>query len=227
MDTSVSSRGVLASPTRARLFARLEELRRPASTDELARAVDMHINGVRRHLEQLRAAGLVVRERVRRGRGRPRDEWAVASDAAPGGEPPRGYEELATWLARAIPDRRSRLREVEGVGREIGAELAPAGAPATAESFRSILASLGFQPKLEVDEGGNAHCELCNCPYRDSVRANQEVVCTLHRGMTAGLLKRVAPGSRLVGFEPHDPDLAGCVIEASGTEWGTQAASSR
>ena len=216
MDTPLSAEDALASPTRARLFASLEELRRPASTDELARAVDLHVNGVRRHLERLRAAGLVVRERVRRGRGRPRDEWAIASSAAPGGEPPRGYAELATWLARAIPDRGSRLREVERAGREIGLEVAPAGAPASAESFRAILASLGFQPMLEVDENGNAHCELCNCPYRDSVRANQEVVCTLHRSITAGLPPRGAPASPPPAVRAPEPHPPPCAIEAFG-----------
>jgi hypothetical protein len=50
-------------------------------------------------------------------------------------------------------------------------------------------------------------------PYRDSVRANPEVVCSLHRGITEGLLAGLAPGSRLAGFEPRDPDRACCLVE--------------
>ena len=43
-------RNLLAQPTRARLFATLQEMRRAASTEELARALDLHVNGVRRQL---------------------------------------------------------------------------------------------------------------------------------------------------------------------------------
>jgi hypothetical protein len=63
---------------------------------------------------------------------------------------------------------------------------------------------------------GGLSCRLRSCPYRDSVRANQEVVCTLHRGLTLGLLDVLAPGARLERFVPHDPDRAGCEIELSG-----------
>jgi hypothetical protein len=41
-------------------------------------------------------------------------------------------------------------------------------------------------------------------------------VCTLHRGMTRGLLDAIAPRTRLAGFVPRDPDTAGCLIELRG-----------
>src|SRR5450759_274096 len=79
---------VLAQPSRARLFALLAELKRPAGTAELAERLELHPNGVRVHLERLEQAGLVTRSRDRRERGRPRDAWAIAPDARPGGSPP-------------------------------------------------------------------------------------------------------------------------------------------
>jgi hypothetical protein len=51
---------------------------------------------------------------------------------------------------------------------------------------------------------------------RDSVRENQDVVCTLHRGLTRGLLDRLAPTATLERFVPHDPDRAGCEIDIGG-----------
>ena len=62
-------------------------------------------------------------------------------------------------------------------------------------------------------ENGTLTCRLRACPYRDSVRENQAVVCTLHRGLTQGILDRVAPAARLERFVPHDPDRAGCEID--------------
>jgi hypothetical protein len=41
-------------------------------------------------------------------------------------------------------------------------------------------------------------------------------VCTLHRGLTQGLLDAIAPNTKLVGFVPRNPDVAGCLIELRG-----------
>lgn len=212
MDLPGSSGDVLAQRTRARIFACLVERRAPASTEELAGRLGLHPNGVRRHLKLLRGAGLVERRRSRGQRGRPGDRWLVAAGARPGGEKPSGYADLARWLARAIPAGPGRLRDIERTGREIGRELAPPDPGDPVESFRAAIAALGFDPVLEVDGEGGFSCRLENCPYRESVRENAEVVCGLHRGLTVGLLAELDPGATLVRFEPRDPQRAGCLI---------------
>lgn len=207
---------VLAQPTRARVFALLVEHRTSMSTDEIASLLGMHVNGVRRHLERLDEAGLVERRRSRGTRGRPGDRWLVAAGARPGGERPSGYADLARWLARAIPSGPGRLRAIERSGREIGRELAPGAAGDAVEDFRSILAALGFQPTIERDGAGGFVCRLENCPYRDSALENPDVVCALHRGVTAGLLETLDPSAKLARFEPHDPRRAGCMVAVEG-----------
>jgi len=205
----------LTQPTRRRLFETLQGLRRAAGTDELAAAVGMHVNGVRRHLERMQAAGLVERRRSRHGRGRPRDEWSIAAGAEPGGARPESYAEVSRWLVRAIaakPD----LDLIERTGREVGLELAPDTPDAAAEpadSFAQTFSSLGFQPVVEARAGGGFTCKLCNCPYRASAGENPEVICTLHRGITVGVLERLDPAAELGRFVPNDPDVAGCLVE--------------
>jgi predicted ArsR family transcriptional regulator len=217
MDLPTRPDDVLAQPTRARLFAMLSEMRRPTGTDELAERLALHPNGVRTHLELLRESGLVTRERPRQPRGRPRDMWTVAPDARPGGEPPSAYADLGRWLARAIAPGKTRLRAVEGTGREIGRDLGSEGGAGSAEDkMHAALISLGFQPERELDPAGQLTYRLGNCPYRDAVRENQPVVCTLHRGITRGLLDAIAPETKLAGFVPRDPDTAGCLIELRG-----------
>lgn len=207
----------LAQPTRARIYRYLTDRRAAASTEEIAAALGLHPNGVRRHLERLAAAGLVERRRKRGERGRPGDRWAISPEAVPGGERPSGYAELAGWLARAIREDVD-LADIERTGREIGHELAPeaGGDNDAAEVVGDVLAALGFQPLIEARDDGGFTCTLKNCPYRDSARGFPEVVCTLHRGITEGLLAEIAPEARLETFQPRDPARAGCLISVAG-----------
>jgi predicted ArsR family transcriptional regulator len=208
---------VLAQPTRARLFAHLAALGRPAGTDELATELGLHPSGVRVHLERLHAAGLVARERVLQPMGRPRDGWSIAPDALPGGEPRDAYPRLARWLARSIPARPGRLREVERAGRELGRELQPTQDPTEAEeAMGRALTALGFAPQRQPAEAVRVIFRLGNCPYREAVRENQAVVCALHHGLTRGMLDQLDPAARLTSFVPGDPDPAGCLIEVEG-----------
>jgi predicted ArsR family transcriptional regulator len=214
MDLPPLVEGTLAQPTRARIFAFLVEKRAPADTQEIAARFGLHPNGIRQHLERLEEGGFVVRSRERVGAGRPRDIWTVSPQAHPGGAPPRAYAELASWLARAIPATDARLREVERSGHEIGAELAPPRVADPAAGFRDALAALGFEPTLERGERGYS-CRLGNCPYSGAVTENQAVVCGLHRGITAGILAALDPDAKLTGFEPHDPERGGCLVEVA------------
>lgn len=216
LPLATSSEDALAQPTRARLFELLGELGRPAGTVELAERLGLHPNGVRAHLERLERAGLVARARARQSRGRPRDAWRIAPEARPGGHAPRAYAELARWLARAMRSQPSGLRRIEAAGREIGRGLAESAETLGENDLQSTLATLGFQPKVQLRKGNRLTFRLGNCPYRDAVRENQPVVCTLHRGITRGLLDVLDPRAKLAGFVPRDPNKAGCLIELSG-----------
>lgn len=208
---------VLSQPTRARLFARLAGLGRVASTNELSDEVGLHRSGVRVHLERLRAAGLVVRERLPQKTGRPRYGWQIAPEALPVAEPPEAYRTLARWLARSIPPRPVRLEEVERTGRELGREVLPSfGRSQTGQAMGRALTALGFAPQSERKGHGGVVFRLGNCPYRDAVRENQAVVCALHRGLTEGMLEALEPSAKLANFVAKDPDHAGCLIDVDG-----------
>lgn len=205
----------LGQPTRARLFALLGELRRPAGTAELAERLELHPNGVRLHLKRLAAAGLVTRAPARERRGRPPDLWAIAPEARPGGAAPAAYHDLGRWLARALPAGPAGLRGLTRTGRQIGREIAPEPPPSKTgpEAVQTVLATLGFAPVVTRHEADQLSICLGNCPYRDAVRENQAAVCALHEGLTRGLLDVLEPEATLAAFIPHDPDRAGCEID--------------
>jgi predicted ArsR family transcriptional regulator len=213
LPPTVDPDDALSQPTRAQLFRLLGELKRPMATAELAQRLELHPNGIRLHLERLRQAGLVERASVPAGRGRPPDLWTIAPGARPGGGPPRAYQDLGRWLARAIGAWPSGTRSIEKAGRLIGRELGPEGAGA--DDMQTALTALGFQP-IAQREGDQLTICLGNCPYRDAVHENQAAICALHKGMTRGLLDVLEPTAKLVAFVPHDPDAAGCVIQLRG-----------
>jgi predicted ArsR family transcriptional regulator len=217
MDLPAAPRDELSQPTRARIFALLSELGRAAGTDELAERLGLHPNGVRVHLDILSSGGLIVRERVRQARGRPRDQWTISPTAMPGGQSPSGYAQLGRWLVRALATAKVGIRDVEATGREIGRELAPADQEGSPEQrLHGALAALGFAPTRRFDAPDRMTYCLDNCPYRDVVHEKQAVVCALHRGITRGMLDTLDPKTKLVGFVPEDPDTAGCLIELRG-----------
>jgi predicted ArsR family transcriptional regulator len=205
---------VLAPPVRVQLVTILSELLRPATTQELAERVGRHPNTVRLQLERLAESGLLERRTVTQARGRPRHEWAIAAGARPGGQAPQAHGRLAEWLARAL-SRPPGLAEIETVGREAGRELAPSDERSVGDAMQDALAALGFAPRRERPARGRHRFVLGNCPFRSAVRENQPAICTLHRGVTAGLLEGIDPRARLVDFVPEDPDLAGCVIDVA------------
>ena len=206
----------LAQPTRAHLFRLLGELGRPATTVELAERLALHPNGVRVHLDRLERDGLLLRRTEPRPRGRPRDRWTIAPDARPGGRPPAGYHDLARWLSRALTTGRPSLRAIEATGRQIGHELAPTEPHPDDTPLVTSIAALGFQPHISLDDDTALTVCLGNCPYSEAVVENQAAICTLHRGITQGLLDILHPLARLTSFEPHDPHTAGCVIRIAG-----------
>ena len=133
------------------------------------------------------------------------------------------------WLARAIPHAaRGALRDLEKTGREIGRELAPRGAAVGRRRGAAGDAGRAGLPAAPGDaRPGEVTFCLGNCPYRDAVRENQPAICTLHHGMTRGLLDVVAPQAELAGFVPRDPETAGCEIELTGVPEALKAAAGR
>src|SRR3954468_15313390 len=195
---STSQDDVLALPIRAALFEALGELRRPATTQELAALVERHPNSVRIHLQRLADAGLLDRRITRQARGRPRDHRTITPDAPPPGRPPpahapptpgptpraagpaarppQAYGQLSRWLARAA-GAGGDFAAIERAGRDIGRELAPErGSRGSDDAMQDVLTALGFAPHPERPGPDRLRFVLANCPYRDAVRQNQPAV---------------------------------------------------
>ncbi len=217
----------LADDSRYAIFTELGRSECPLSTIELAQRLDLHPNTVRLHLERLRAVGLVRASTAGQGGvGRPQHHWALSADAAGVGLLPDGSRVLAHLLAEALaqtlaqtaqtvagPDAGSDAGEATlvAIGRRAGAARTArrpmAGGrrrerrsprEACLAAVLDELGDLGFDPVAE-GTGPTREVAFTRCPFRELATAYPDLVCTLHRGMTEGIVAAAAertPGAR-------------------------------
>ena len=211
---------VLADPSRHAVYEELVGGHRPATIGDIAERLDLHPSTVRLHLEKLRDAGLVDSVPDRHGSvGRPHLLWSARSTAPALGLEPDGMRMLAHLLADlAALDPVASLR-AGAVGRRRGAEMARAAgcgpapavqggaagpAPSRVEAAVAELARLGFDPSVETGEGREV-ISFSGCPFRELAVVYPDLVCQLHKGITAALVEKA--GGSLEGFSTLvDPD---------------------
>lgn len=182
---------------------------------ELARALGLHPNGVRKQLRSLVREGAVGAEREVSGRrGRPAVRYRAADDRREADAARR----LASLLVELLEEAGLDDSHVEDFGRRQAARLAATGDGRAA--LMDLLTTMGFAPRETTGargvREGRLEVVLGHCPFRDAVRAGGgQAVCILHRGLSRGLVE-MTPGGRLAGFEIRDPEAAGCRIVAEG-----------
>ncbi len=227
----------LADDSRHAILTELGRSDRPLSTVELAGRLDLHPNTVRLHLERLRDVGLVSASAEAHGSvGRPQHLWSRAPGAPPLGLEPDGSRVLAQLLADALASVGPRPEALLAAGRRSGASRAGAarsssrrhrgsGGPADrcVDAVVAELAELGFDPVAEPGEGSARGVTFTGCPFRELAAAYPDLVCTLHRGVTEGILTTVAeqtPGvtASVASFSTlvdADPCRAELVVDAA------------
>lgn len=185
------------------------------TTLELARALGLHPNGVRKQLKSLLNDGSVGAVNEASGRrGRPAVRYRAAEERREAGAAQRLASMLVELLAEVAPDD----TVVEEFGRHQARWLTQArdGRPALLD----MLTTMGFSPKetttLQSSREGRLDVVLGHCPFERAVEAEGgRLVCVLHRGLSRGLVE-MTPTGRLTEFEIHPPSEAGCRIAAEG-----------
>jgi predicted ArsR family transcriptional regulator len=213
----------LAQPSRRRIAEILASAPAGLTPFRLAEAVGLHHNAVRRHLEVLARAGVVVSEReAAAGRpGRPSRRYRLVAGE---GLAEAGHRELVRLLVELIRRTGAGEHDVEEFGRDEGRLLGHG--QRTGAGLAEMLASLGFAPDDVTENaargGGELDLRLRRCPFADAVLAEGgHLVCALHRGLTLGVLDATEPDAYLAGFEIRDPIAAGCRVHVRGLPPGS------
>jgi predicted ArsR family transcriptional regulator len=217
MTTQTDPRVRGFGPSRAQVLEHLRSTGAAEPVTAIARAVGLHENTTRFHLDALIDIGLVCREaESRRQPGRPRVLYRA--EPAPSKE---RYRDLAVAMVRhfagALDDRGLRA---EKAGQAWGAEVVAALPAEPVEPLPRLLgclARLGFQPQLVSREPPSI--ELRPCPYFDLAAEDPGTVCQLHLGLIRGLLTETDPWE-VASLEPYaTPEL--CIVRLAAKASGS------
>lgn len=193
-------------PTRRQIIQILNRQGK-ATVDELARALGVTLMAVRLHLVVLERDGLVQRETLRKGPGRPALVFSLTEKALD--ELPKNYHTLADKLLEGMEDHLSedQLAQVCGA---VASSLANAhssrmiGLPLidkVAEASR-ILNEVGCAADWEPTGDGFVIHEY-NCPYFRVAQKHPQL-CQMDQDFMRDLLDaEVQMGARLVAQEQH------------------------
>lgn len=186
-------------PSRAEVLEHLRDRGVPEPVSVIARAVGLHENTTRFHLDALTRSGLVHRQAENRQvPGRPRVLYRA--DPAP---IRNHYAELAGALVKHYAGPMADRGELaEEAGRAWGVELRedlPVHPVAPLPRLVDCLARLGYEPELV--SGPPTSIDLRPCPFLDLAGADPETVCRLHLGLLRGLLHETDPWL-VTGLEP-------------------------
>lgn len=202
MDPKVLDRHIsdltsaLGDPTRRAIYIAVRESPDPITSSVIANLFGIHPNVARHHLDILVAEGY-IRESAHRpkgaGAGRPAKGYEATNKEVTVHFAPRRFEMLTEMLfqvlAEVAPENVSEV--AEKVGRAYGTQLAAEiGGPEDPEydeaiqAVASAMTGLGFSmdPDIEGQRLLTSHC-----PFGETAVEHPEVICSLDRGIVAGL----------------------------------------
>ena len=187
----------LGDPTRRAIYIAVRESAEPMTTSKVATLFDIHPNVARHHLDRLADDGYLKVSLGRRtggpGAGRPAKTYESTNKEVSVHFAPRRFEMLTEMLFEVLeelspPD----VSDVaERVGRQYGerlaAEIGAADDPGYDEAVQAVasaMTGLGFSvdPDIEGQRLLTSHC-----PFGETATNHPEVICSLDRGIVAGL----------------------------------------
>lgn len=200
----------IADPLRLRLLRALSE-RGGVSLQELAAAVEAHVNTIRPHVMDLEEAGMVARDSPSpEGRGRPRVRYRLADGWR---LPTTDFHGLAELLSALVLRLGPPSDDLDALGRAWGRYLIgrPGDHDLATELARG-MEQLGFHAHLD-----DAGVRLSGCPCPTVMPGRPDVLCRLATATIDGMLE--AGGSELKVIDTrHDPERRRCTARLGTTK---------
>lgn len=203
MDTDTLDRRIsdltsaLGDPTRRAIYIAVRETPDPLTTSGVAVLFDIHPNVARHHLDILVEEGyLRVSNRRPAGgpaAGRPAKSYEATNKEVSVHFTPRRFEMLTEMLFKVLeelaPENVSEVAEKVGraYGEQLAAEIGGPDDPGyddAVQAVASAMTGLGFSVDPDVE---GQRLLTSHCPFGETATTHPEVICSLDRGIVAGL----------------------------------------
>ena len=189
----------LGDPTRRAIYIAVRESAEPLTTSNVAELFAIHPNVARHHLDRLADDGYLKVSHHRPsgkggpGAGRPAKCYESTTKEVSIHFAPRRFEMLVEMLIRILdevaPENVSQV--AESVGRAYGQELAAEigvpdepGYDGAVQAVATAMTGLGFS--VDPDVKGQ-RLLTSHCPFGEAATSHPEVICSLDRGIVAGM----------------------------------------
>jgi predicted ArsR family transcriptional regulator len=210
MDTKTLERRIsdltsaLGDPTRRAIYIAVRESPEPVTTSTVAELFGIHPNVARHHLDRLAVDGYLEVSQQRPagkrgpGAGRPAKSYQTTSKEVSVHFAPRRFEMLVEMLMRVLDEVAPEdvARVAEHVGRSYGEDLAAEigtpeepGYDEAVQAVASAMTGLGFSVDPDVE---GQRLLTTHCPFGEAATSHPEVVCSLDRGIVAGLFSALS-----------------------------------
>lgn len=187
-------KATLLGATKSRILKQLTQ--GPRTAVQLATSLRIQVSAVRKHLDRLRAMGIVDERFERKGPGRPKKFYALTDE---GRELfPRRYDAVLNALLAELVRSQGEAQAQRTLHR-VATEFAKSvnRDPGTDRAhLRRLLAGLedlGFEPDL-AEARGECRITSHNCPILHAAQAHRELVC---KGLHAEILRAATGASEV------------------------------
>jgi predicted ArsR family transcriptional regulator len=187
----------LGDSTRRAIYIAIRESAEPLTTTQIAHLFEIHPNVARHHLDILVSEGFIrVSARRPKGQsaGRPAKAYEATEKEISVHFMPRRYEFLTEMLLKLLetlqPENVAEVAEKVGreYGKKLAAEIGTLGDPNYEETVKAVaraMTGLGFHINPDPD---SQKLITSHCPFGDTAVDHPDVICSLDRGLVAGLL---------------------------------------
>jgi predicted ArsR family transcriptional regulator len=189
----------LGNPTRRGIYLAVRQSAEPVTSGRIAELFAIHPNVARPQLDKLAEEGYVRITHQRRngrtgpGAGLPAKCYEATSKSV-SIHPGRRYDLLVELLVRVLDDIRPEgIADVaEKIGRQYGRELAESlgtpddpGYEGAVQALAKVMGGVGFEVSADLE---GQRLVTSHCPFGEAATGHPEVVCSLDRGMVAGIM---------------------------------------
>jgi len=214
----------LGDPTRRAIYIAVRESAEPLTTSTVAELFGIHPNVARHHLDRLADDGyLKVSHRRPSGKGgpgagRPAKCYEATTKEVSVHFAPRRFEMLVDMLIRVLdevaPENVGQVAESVGraYGKELAAEIGVPDEPGydgAVQAVASAMTGLGFSVDPDVE---GQRLLTSHCPFGAAATSHPEVICSLDRGIVAGLFGALSYDCNPV-IIPHTDLADDCVTQ--------------